>query len=281
MADVKATVFGANGFIGSRLVSHLRQTGVDCAGAGRGDESWRGTDLGHVFYCIGLTADFRARPLDAIDAHVGTLEQILRHGRFASLLYLSSTRVYLGAASTREDATLSANPNNPEDLYNLSKLMGEAACLAQTSPAVRVARLSNVYGHGMGPTNFLGSIVRDAVAQQRVELNTAPESEKDYISVDFVVRALAKIAFDGNERLYNVASGRNTTHREITDALASLTKCTVDSRPQATAVKFSPIDTTRLRALVTTEMSNVTDDLHTLIDDARAILATSRETHIR
>lgn len=276
MAVVKATIFGANGFIGSRLVSHLTNSGIDCAAIGRGGESWQTRDLGHVFYCIGLTADFRSRPLDAIDAHVGYLERILRHARFESLLYLSSTRVYLGADSTSEDATLRANPNNPDDLYNFSKLLGEAACLAQSNPAVRVARLSNVYGPGMGSTNFLGAIIRDALSDKRIVLNSAPESEKDYISVDAVVQVLTKIGFEGRERLYNVARGRNTTHREIIDKVAELTKCAVQLGPQATAVKFRPIDITRLRALVSAEFSNVTDDLHALVDDARATSLISR-----
>lgn len=275
MAVVKATVFGANGFIGSRLVAHLSHSGVECAAIGRSDEGWNGSDLGHVFYCIGLTADFRSRPLDAIDAHVGYLERILRQGRFASLLYLSSTRVYLGADSTREDATLRANPNNPDDLYNLSKLLGEAACLAQRNPAVRVARLSNVYGRGMGATNFLGSIIRDALTDRRIVLNSALESEKDYVSVDFVTRALTKIAFEGRERLYNVASGHNTPHREIAEKVAKLTKCVVETSEQAQSVKFLAINVARLCEIVSSRFSNVSDDLEAIVDDMRMTLRAS------
>ncbi|HEX2593235.1 MAG TPA: SDR family oxidoreductase [Rhizomicrobium sp.] len=276
MAVVKATVFGANGFIGSRLVTHLSNTGMACTGVGRGDESWRGADLGHAFYCIGLTADFRARPLDAIEAHIGYLERVLRHGRFKSLTYLSSTRVYLGAESTKEDAQLRVDPNNPEDLYNLSKLMGEAACLAQKSPAVRVARLSNVYGRGMGATNFLGSIVRDAVETRRIVLGSALSSEKDYVSVDAVVGALQAIAVAGRERLYNVASGKNISHKDIVTRLENLTGCSVTTVTDAPSIKFRPIDVTRLHALDLNKFSNLIEDLDALVLDARSAAVTSR-----
>ncbi len=60
----------------------------------RGDATWRGADLGHAFYCIGLTADFRSRPFETIEAHCGLLKEVLSGSRFSSFVYLSSTRVY-------------------------------------------------------------------------------------------------------------------------------------------------------------------------------------------
>lgn len=269
MAFVKATVFGANGFIGSRLVQHLSTHGIDCTAIGRGDESWKTSELGHVFYCVGLTADFRSRPLDAIDAHVGYLSSILRHGGFASLLYLSSTRVYLGATATTEGTPLTVNPTRPDDLYNLSKLLGEAACLSMNNPAVRVARLSNVYGLGMGDVNFLGSIVRDAIIAKRIALNTVLSSEKDYVSINHAAAALADIALHGRQRIYNVAAGNNTTHREIVDALVTLTGCTVDVANDAPHAVFPKIDTTALHELLPMNSSNVVTDLPDLVADMR------------
>ncbi len=93
------TVLGATGYIGSRLVAHLQAQGHTVWAPARGDAEVFTRPLGHVMYCVGLTADFRTRPFDTVDAHVGLLAEVLRRAQFESLLYLSSTRVYMGAAS--------------------------------------------------------------------------------------------------------------------------------------------------------------------------------------
>ena len=246
---MKAAVFGAAGFIGRHLTGHLRAEGWEVLALGRGDETWRGADLGHVFYCAGLTAAFRVRPFDTVEAHVTLAAQVLREARFDSFLYCSSTRVYAGAARAEETATLQVDPNQPGDLYNLSKLMGEAACLAMANPAVRVARLSNVFGHDPASDNFIASIIRDAVTTGQVRLATDPRSAKDYIAVDDVCEALRRIAVAGQDRVYNVAAGANTTNAEILAVLAAASGCTVVTAPDSPVVVFPRIHVDRLRAL--------------------------------
>jgi nucleoside-diphosphate-sugar epimerase len=246
---MKATVFGASGFIGGELVGHLRRLGWQVDAVPRDDESWRERELGHAFYCIGLTADFRKRPFDTIDAHVSVLTRVLRHGRFDSLLYLSSTRVYARAADADEATPIPALSSDPSDLYNLSKLLGESACLSAQRPGVRVARLSNVFGADFSSENFLNSVLRDAVTRKRVVLATSLQSEKDYVHVDDVVRVLEVIARSGSEPIYNVACGRNTTHREIADALQAATGCEISVADGAPTTRFPIIRTERLRRL--------------------------------
>jgi nucleoside-diphosphate-sugar epimerase len=258
-----ATVFGAAGFVGSRLVRHLHARGLRVRAIGRGDTDWQGQDLGHVFYCIGLTADFRSRPLDAVDAHVSRLVDVLRKARFDSFLYLSSTRVYGGASSAAEDARLSVDPSDPSDLYNLSKLTGEATCLSAGRmlgrAEVRVARLSNVFGADFRSENFLSSILRDAVERRSVTLGTSLESTKDYVWVDDVVHALERIACDGTSSIYNVAAGLNTTHREIVAALQAATGCAISVAPEAPTTTFPVIAIERLRGLTPRPFRPVTD----------------------
>ena len=101
---MKAAVFGAQGFVGRHLTDYLRGAGWEVLALGRGDETWRGQALGHVFYCIGLTADFRTRPFDTLEAHVSLAAEILREAAFDSFLYCSSTRVYAGCERAEESA---------------------------------------------------------------------------------------------------------------------------------------------------------------------------------
>jgi nucleoside-diphosphate-sugar epimerase len=253
MAQMKATVFGANGFVGRALASYLRGKGYDVREVVRGDATWRGADLGHAFYCIGLTADFRSRPFETIEAHCGFLKEVLSGARFSSFVYLSSTRVYARASSTDEAAAIPVIPGDPDDLYNISKLMGESACLGSGLSNARVARLSNVFGEDLESQNFLTSVLSDAAQRKAVHLRTSLASEKDYVWIGDVVRALEAIAREGSDPITNVAYGRNTTHGEIMEAVAAATGATISVVPDAPTVRFPEIATQRLDRLIGSE----------------------------
>jgi nucleoside-diphosphate-sugar epimerase len=239
------TVFGASGFIGSHLVAHLSRAGIPFEAPARG-EPLTGRPLGHVIDCIGLTADFRDRPFETIEAHVGRLPATLTGCTFDSYLYLSSTRLYLRSSSpAREEDPLGFEPCEPEDIYGLSKATGEALVLALGSKG-RVARLSAVYGPSQKDT-FLALIIEEARSAGVIRLRTALDSEKDYVSVDDVTDLLVKIALGGRHRLYNIASGRQVSHKAIVEALAAATGCRVEVAPGAPSVRFPAIDPSRIR----------------------------------
>jgi len=214
------TVLGATGFIGRRLAASLQARGEDCWLPGRDKRLFFTRPLGRVYYCIGLTADFRSRPYDTMDAHVGVLRQILQYADFSQLIYLSSTRVYAGLESAEEDQALRVDPQCPDDLYNLSKLMGESLALSSGRDC-RVARLSNVLGPDMGPTNFVGSLLKEARRTGKVQIHTGLASEKDYIWIDDAVDGLLAIAERGQRPIYNLAGGRNLSHADIIEPLSA------------------------------------------------------------
>lgn len=261
----RAAVFGASGFVGRHLISYLGTKGYEVRAILRGDESWRGEDLGHVFYTIGLTADFRTRPFETIEAHVCVLADVLRSARFQSFVYCSSTRVYASAPSTDEASPIAVAPANPDHLYNISKLMGEAACLSSGRAGVRVARLSNVFGEDIGSANFLSSVLADAISTGSVTLQTALGSAKDYVWVGDVVCALEAIAARGPEKITNVASGRNTTHAELMAAISAATGAAVHVAPGAPDVTFPQIATERLNALIGPERRSVGEAVPALL----------------
>ncbi|GAA4417570.1 SDR family oxidoreductase [Acidovorax lacteus] len=242
------TVIGATGYIGSRLVRHLQALGHTVWAPSRGDAALLEQPLAHVLYCAGLTGDFRTRPFDTVEAHVGLLARVLQCAQFDSLLYLSSTRVYMGAASTHEDAALSVVPGDPSYLYNLSKLTGESLCHASGRPGVRVARLSNVVGPGMDVDsgNLVADLIQQARSTGRVELRSDPASAKDYIHLEDVVNGLVRIALQGRHAVYNLASGVQTSHADWLGWLGRQTGCTVHVAPDAPLQSFPPINVSRL-----------------------------------
>jgi nucleoside-diphosphate-sugar epimerase len=262
---LKFTVFGSTGFIGSHLVAALRARGEECVTPSRDDEHWRGVSLGRVIYAIGLTADFRSRPIDTVRAHVSRVADVLEHAQYESFTYLSATRVYSGAKLGVEETAFEVDPRSMSDLYNLSKLMGESLVLARAGDRAHIVRLSNVYGADWQSENFLTSIVRDAIARRSVVIRTSPESSKDYISIDDAVSLIAAIAARGTRTIYNVASGRNVTNEALANALAAAAGAAVTFEPGAPTVTFPAIDISRIREEFGAPRGSLIDDLPRLV----------------
>lgn len=260
------TVLGASGFIGSHLTRHLDAANIAWQAPAR-NEDLRGRELGRVIDCAGITADFRVRQYDTVDAHVSRIVDIARHSSFDAFVYLSSTRLYKDhpTSPAREDDDLRVNPVGAGGLYNLSKAMGESVVLTLGERG-HVVRLSNVYGDGSEAHNFLASIVTDALTTGEIVLETSLDSAKDYVSVADVVELLPRIAVGGRERIYNVASGASVTNGEITAAIARLTGCQVSVKPNAETWLYPEIDIERVRREFGFRPSLLLHDLPAVID---------------
>jgi len=242
------TIFGASGFIGSHLVAYLEAQGHEVYSVPREVQHIpRDKDLGAIIYCVGLTADYRGKPYQTVEAHVSLLSYILQNLNYSSLLYLSSTRVYQGSKEGKENSDVTVNSSHLGDIYNLSKLLGESICLNTTHKIVRVARLSNVFGKGMHRDNFLWDITRHAASNQQIHLRTSIQSEKDYISVGEAVPLLQQISTNGIHKIYNVATGVNTSTKQIIDILEKNYQFKLSIEPEAQMHCFPKIDITKIK----------------------------------
>lgn len=258
------TVLGARGFIGSHLVEKLKSRRFEYCTPHR-QEDLSGRHLGDIIYCIGLTSDFRERPLETVEAHVCRLVQMIRDCRYDSILYLSSTRLYdLGTEPAVENAVLRVDPSSLSDLYNVSKAMGEALLHACGHKA-RVARISNVYGPDFASDNFLSSVIREAVSAKRVILRTSLDSEKDYVSINDVVDSLISIATGAHQAVYNVAGGTNVSNRQLMYKIGRLTGCQVEVAPDATTVRYPRISIERLKSEFGYNPSSILNDLDDIV----------------
>jgi nucleoside-diphosphate-sugar epimerase len=240
------SILGASGSIGKSLGHALRRSGVKTYEPAREDMAIYERDLGDVVYCVGLTADFRSRPFETVDAHVGLLRSMLERATFSSFLYLSSTRVYRGLQVGREEVPLLVDPANPEEIYNASKVLGEILCLSQARETVRVVRLSNVIGPYATSPSFARSIVADAVDRGVIELESHLDSAKNYVDIRDVVDIIPQIVATGRARLYNIAGANSTTHREFVALIQRATNCTIIERPGMPLKEFPPIAIDRI-----------------------------------
>lgn len=211
---MRFTVIGASGFIGGEIVQDLLARGFDVYAPQRGDVQVFDRDLGHVIYAAGVTADFRKRPFDTLRAHVTFLSSLLERAEFASLLYMSSARIYRHAERGDERAPIKLLSEDIEDYYDLTKLTGEALCFNSGRKNVRVVRISNVVGEDFDSPNFIYDIIRQAQSGI-IQLKSSLSSDKDYIAIKDVVRLVVGIAINGHGKIYNVASGVNITHETL------------------------------------------------------------------
>jgi len=211
------TVVGATGFVGARLVAALEADGHAVYAPRRGDPGLFEHDLGRVFYCAGLTADYLARPFDTVEAHVGLISRLLEKGRFERLVYLSSTRLYdsLGGEGGTEDGVLALSPTEPRHLYDFSKGLGETLCLTQSGGRGAVARLSCVFDDAPGAHGFLSEWLQRARRERDIALASATGYVRDYIHLDDTVSALRAIVDSTITAPVNVASGENLSNADL------------------------------------------------------------------
>jgi nucleoside-diphosphate-sugar epimerase len=214
------TVIGASGFIGARLVEALRAEGAEVFVPTRDDDRLYTDDLGRVFYCAGLTADYLARPFDTVEAHVALIARLLKGARFDRLVYCSSTRLYdwMGPEAGAEDAPLLLTPAEPRHLYDLSKALGENLCLTQSGGRASVARLACVWDAADGSPGFLSEWLQKARRTRTIALESSSGYVRDYITLDDTAAALRAILDSGEAAIFNVASGENVSNGELAAA---------------------------------------------------------------
>ena len=145
---MKFTVLGSTGFIGSHLVKYIKSEKIECFTPNLRKESIsKISNLGHVIYAIGVS-DFINHPYDTIEAHVCKLNEVLLNRNFESLTYFSSGRFYYNEKNTSENLTLTVNPLDSDQLYNISKLLGESLCNSSKNSNIKITDARRLTLHG-------------------------------------------------------------------------------------------------------------------------------------
>lgn len=218
-----ATIVGAAGFVGRRLHARLQADGWQVFAPAKRDPDLFRRELGVVFYCAGLTADYDARPFDTVEAHATLVSELARGAGFERLVYLSSTRLYDGQATAEaaEDAPLVLDPADPRRVYDLSKALGENVTITRTGGRGAVARLANVYDWEPEAPGFLSQWLIRARTERELTLESSPHIRRDYIHLDDVVAALIALAAAEAPGIVNVASGELVSNAQIAEVFAA------------------------------------------------------------
>jgi nucleoside-diphosphate-sugar epimerase len=190
----------------------------------------------------------------------------LQHGQFDSLTYLSSTRVYINSTNSQveENDDIIVNPNNADDLYTLTKLTGERICLS-SGKNVKIARLSNIIGNDTNSTNFLTDIVSKIISTGSFTLYSTLKSSKDYLYIDDAVDLLINVAIKGNQKMYNIAAGNNTSNEEIINELKKHASFTYNIAENAREIIFPIISVDKIKAEFDFKPSNIVFKIPSLL----------------
>ncbi|HEX2195068.1 MAG TPA: GDP-mannose 4,6-dehydratase [Candidatus Limnocylindria bacterium] len=151
------------------------------------------------------------------------------------LLYVSSAHVYGHAGSDGQPIDESA-PVQPASVYGAAKAAAEAALL-QLAPASGVdVVIARPFNH-VGPGQHAGFVIPTLAEQVRgiprgtrgvVRVGVA-HTVRDYTDVRDVVRAYRLLLTSGaSSGIYNVASGRGLSVREVADALLATAGVSAD-----------------------------------------------------
>ncbi len=202
-----------------------------------------------------------ANPLEDHENNLITTLRLLEHvsafKRVKKLVYAASGCVL--APHTFEDATpVEEDGDAPFDLdspYQISKIVGEFYCVYYHKqhgvPSVR-ARFQNVYGPGeiLGAGRWRGTpatvwrnvvptFVYRALQGMPLELDDAGRASRDFIYVEDIVEGLIACARRGEPGdVYNLASGQETTIRELADRVNRL----AGGRSEITSAPARPWD---------------------------------------
>lgn len=244
---VTALITGAGGFVGPYLARHLTDLGAEVWGGGLSSdaaEDYRAVTLdvtdsaqvarvmrdvqpGEVYHLAGITrpAAGDAAAFYAVNLH-GTLNVLnAAQETGAAVLVVGSAYVYgaqTGALNERAEL-------RPVNHYGASKAAADLAALPYALSGNRVvrARPFNHVGPGQSPDFLLPTLVQqlariEAGALESVIKLGNLDSVRDFTDVRDIVRAYPKLLRGGeNGAVYNLASGRGVSVRELADMVLS------------------------------------------------------------
>ena len=277
---MRYTVIGGHGFIGTEICSKLKKAGHDVFIPKKDDSALFLEDLGVVIYCAGY-GDCASNPFKVIESNVISLANVVERGIFQKLIYLSSTRLYLGNDSSLESDDLLISSTDKRRLFNLTKLVAEEVCLL-SKKNITIVRPSNVYGMALKSPLYLPSIIRNAIIEKRIDMYVSKQYAKDYISVEDLADAVYRLTLCEKlgHKIYNIASGINVSSFRIAEVIQNHTGCDVvwHEIDVNNEEKFPETNIKLTKNSIDFSTSYVLDDLPLMISKFKRILTQIKKT---
>ena len=229
-------VTGAKGFIGTHLISAIKDKGrvvtlprrKGFPGKGELKRFVEGTDL--IFHFGGVNRDTDENILGGnIISTSRLVESILSYGKSsARLIFASSAQVYSWTNYRRPiRETLKANPDT---VYGVSKQSAENLIKNSGIPFM-ILRMSNVYGPRCRPNynSVIPTLCYRAIKGLPLVVNGDGRQCRDFVYIEDIVRAFMIAGFESSiasREIFNVSSGRMVSLKQIVKQIGKLHKNT-------------------------------------------------------
>ena len=172
---------------------------------------------------------------------------MLKNKNFDSFNYISSTRLNFPKKSYINKISPLLYGGYEIDIYNASKLAGEALCTQSNISNVKVTRICHVVNpNDKKEENFLSEICGQA-KRGEIVLNSSLDTKKNYIQIDDLSFLLQRIGPFGKKKFYNIGSNNLISNNEIIKKLIKITKCSVITSKNAQTILESKINISILK----------------------------------
>ena len=220
---MKVIVTGASGFIGHRVVKELLRRGVETCAVARSPlefsdslvvDNYLDTPNGDILIHLAENPN-RAQVNKMGNAYAdeaSALAKALISKGYQRIVFASSVVVY-GDKGKKLHKPI--DPVLADDIYSQSKL--DCELLFEKCNGV-IARISNVYGVGMSTENVFSKIIEQVPCTDEVKVwNDKPI--RDFLWIDDAVDALVEMALGKAKGVYNVASGKAVSIKELVNTV--------------------------------------------------------------
>ena len=218
------SVYGANGFVGSRYVELSKNKTVSIPR----NQLYSETDK--ILYFIGTNHNYNIfkEPLKDVESNlvqlINTLEANRKFLHNFEFNFISTWFVY-GQGNLPYVETQCCNPRG---FYSITKLAAEQMLSSYCDTFginYRIIRLGNVFGHGdykaSEKKNALTYLVNRIRTNEEIEIYENGEILRDFIHVEDVCRGIDTILESGNlNEIYNLGSGVATKFGDLLRAYA-------------------------------------------------------------
>lgn len=252
-------VTGAGGYVGGRVVQHLRATGHTVLPLARHPVPWMPdaklldlarSDVGAIVDALGDpvavihlagASEVRASrdPDGALADTVAAtrrLSQAAAEAGIPTFVYLSTVHVY-GATLEREAVVNELSLPAPRHPYAVARLASEHLAAAAGLDSFVVLRLTNSVGAPADVrvdrwTLVANDLCRRAAAGAPLQLTSSGQQWRDFVDLGDVCRSIAAAALGQvPPGVYNLGSGRPRTVLELAEVIADVAAGAGGSRP--------------------------------------------------
>lgn len=227
---VEVVVLGANGFVGSNLVAYLKSCeGYQVTALARPEfdlckpDSFNKIPLStdviiHAAGAVGNEADEKLYWEQNVTSAYTLSKYINENGISPLIIYLSSGAVYGGA----DKALAVSDSVKPNNLYGLSKYLGEEILRCYARSQLSIVRLFFPYGPGQSVDRFLPRLCQKIMRGEPVVLNAGGKPFVNPVHIDDVVIAIQNIIEKRATGVVNIGGGEIISMRSLAELIGEL-----------------------------------------------------------